>query len=258
MAKHNTATRRNSRGYWPTFAIGHGRAVFGEFDSALDEVESTLGHFASYLNDWSRVPTTNFTECPSVPRLEAHSVHRGDIFDLLPRVEADLAYFDPPYGSNNEKMPPSRVRYAAYYHLWTTICMNDKPSIFGKAKRRVDSSDTVACSAFEEFRKSNGGRFMVIEAIERLLKATCGRHIILSYSSGGRATAEELNEVISSVGQVLEVLRWIIGETSWRECVDKRGCRSRGPNREFLFLIEKSKRRDAFSPGEGCGQSALA
>jgi adenine-specific DNA-methyltransferase len=134
-----------------------------------------------------------------------HVVHRGDIFDVLPRVQPDLAYFDPPYGSNNDKMPPSRVRYAAYYHLWTTICLHDKPDLFGKAKRRLDTSDTIAKSVFEEFRRGNSGRFIAVEAIERLLRVATAKHIILSYSSGGRATAAELNEVISSVGRLLEV-----------------------------------------------------
>ncbi len=211
---------------------------------ALDEVESTLGHFASYLNEWSpRSYNKLYLQVPRlIQRLEAHSVHRSDIFDLLPLVEADLAYFDPPYGSNNEKMPPSRVRYSAYYHLWTTVCLNDKPPIFGKAKRRADTSDKVTCSPFEEFRKSASGRFIAVEAIEQLLKATQARHIILSYSSGGRATAEELNEVISSVGQVLEVL-----EVDYRKNVmagmrwtNEWVAEAESLNREFLFLIEKS------------------
>jgi len=210
---------------------------------ALDEVESTLGHFASYLNDWS--PRSYNTLHLQVPRLlarqKAHSVHRGDIFSLLPRVEADLAYFDPPYGSNNEKMPPSRVRYAAYYHLWTTICLNDKPPVFGKAKRRVDTSDTVACSLFEEFRRGESGHFIAVEAIERLLREARAKHIILSYSSGGRATAEELNEVISSVGRAVEVLevdyrRNVMAGMRWtNEWISE----AESPNREFLFLIEK-------------------
>jgi adenine-specific DNA-methyltransferase len=210
---------------------------------ALDEVESTLGHFASYLNDWSpRSYNKLRLQVPClIPHLEEHSVHRGDIFDLLPRVEADLAYFDPPYGSNNEKMPPSRVRYSAYYHLWTTVCLNDKPPIFGKVKRRADTSDKVTCSPFEEFRKSESGRFIAVEAIERLLRETNARHIILSYSSGGRATAEELNEVISSVGRVVEVL-----EVDYRKNVmagmrwtNEWVAEAELPNREFMFLIEK-------------------
>ena len=210
---------------------------------ALDNVDSTLGHFASYLRDWS--PRSYHKLHLKVPRLipakERHAVHQSDIFDLLPKVEADLAYFDPPYGSNNEKMPPSRVRYAAYYHLWTTICLDDKPALFGKAGRRADTSDTVAGSAFEEFRKGGSGRFLALEAIERLLQATRARHIILSYSSGGRATAGELNEVIHAAGRLIEVL-----EVDYRKNV-MAGMRwthdwvnqAEAPNKEFLFLIEK-------------------
>ena len=211
---------------------------------ALDEVESTLGHFASYLNDWS--PRSYKPLRLEVPRLlpkhSPHSVHRGDIFNLLPRVEADLAYFDPPYGSNNDKMPPSRVRYAAYYHLWTTVCLNDKPELFGKAKRRSDSSDTVASTVFEEFRRGTSGRFIAVEAIERLLREVRARHIILSYSSGGRATANELHEVVSTVGRVVELV-----EVDYRKNVMASMCwtnewvsEARAQNREFLFLIEKS------------------
>lgn len=211
---------------------------------ALDEVDSTLGHFAAYLNDWSpRSYNKLRLQVPHlIPHTEKHSVHRGDIFDVMPQVEADLAYFDPPYGSNNEKMPPSRVRYAAYYHLWTTICLNDKPRVFGKAKRRIDTSDTVACSPFEEFRRNGTGRFVAVEVIERLLREVQARHIILSYSSGGRATAKELNEVIASVGRVVEVL-----EIDYRKNVMAGMCWTNEwiseaaiPNREFLFLIEKT------------------
>jgi len=155
--------------------------LLGSLILALDEVESTLGHFASYLSDWSpRSYNKLHLQVPRLlPRLEEHSVHRGDIFDLLPHVAADLAYFDPPYGSNNEKMPPSRVRYSAYYHLWTTVCLNDKPPIFGKVKRRADTSDKVTCSPFEEFRKNESGRFIAVEAIERLLRERVERsHIV--------------------------------------------------------------------------------
>jgi adenine-specific DNA-methyltransferase len=210
---------------------------------ALDEVESTLGHFASYLSDWSpRSYNPLRLQVPRlIPKRADHQVYRGDIFETLPTIEADLAYFDPPYGSNNDKMPPSRVRYAAYYHLWTTVCLNDKPAIFGKAKRRADTSDTVANSVFEEFRKSDSGRFIVVEAIERLLREVRARHIILSYSSGGRATAEELNEVIASVGRVVELV-----EVDYRKNVMASMCwtnewvsETRAQNREFMFLIEK-------------------
>lgn len=210
---------------------------------ALDEVDSTLGHFVSYLKDWS--PRSYKELTLKVPRVfespQENQVFRTDIFDLVPRVSADLAYFDPPYGSNNEKMPPSRVRYASYYHVWTSICLFDKPGLFGKANRRKDTSDKVAGSVFEDFRRNGNGRFVAVEAIEELIRATDARWIILSYSSGGRATAHELKDVVRSNGKLLDVLEFdykknVMAGMKWtNEWLRD----AEQPNREFLFLIEK-------------------
>lgn len=210
---------------------------------ALDEVDSTLGHFASYLSDWSPRSYNSFRlKIPQlIPKQADHEVYQRDIFDLISDIEVDLAYFDPPYGSNNEKMPPSRVRYAAYYHLWTSICLFDKPKLFGKAKRRTDTSDTIASTVFEEFRKNNNGRFIAVEAIERLLNETKAKHIILSYSSGGRATAEELNAVIENTGRLIDLIevdykKNVMAEMRW---TNQWISDAEKPNKEFLFLIEK-------------------
>jgi len=211
---------------------------------ALDRVDSTLGHFSAYLKDWSpRSYKELVLEVPKVFRSEGnHQVCRSDIFDLVPNASVDLAYFDPPYGSNNEKMPPSRVRYAAYYHLWKSVILYDKPELFGKAKRRKDTSDKLSASVFEEFRRNTHGRFMAVEAIEKLIKMTQARWILLSYSSGGRATAEELNDVMHSNGKLLAVVemnykRNVMAGMKWTdEWVDA----AQKPNREFLFLLEKN------------------
>jgi adenine-specific DNA-methyltransferase len=210
---------------------------------ALDAVDSTLGHFASYLREWSPRSYKNLVlEVPKViPKEQEHVVYKRDIFDLAREVEVDLAYFDPPYGSNNEKMPPSRVRYSAYYHLWTSICLFDRPALFGKVKRRADSSDKISSSVFEEFRRDDQRRFIAVEAIGRLLKETRAKHIILSYSSGGRATAEELNEVIGRAGTLVELTeidykRNVMADMRWtNEWLRD----AESPNKEFLFLIRK-------------------
>jgi adenine-specific DNA-methyltransferase len=212
---------------------------------ALDQVDSTLGHYASYLNEWS--PRSYNDMKLKVPNLwinkNKNVVMNLDVFEALEKLPDNIiiAYFDPPYGSSNEKMPPSRVRYASYYHIWTTICLNDKPEIFGKAKRRTDTSDTIAGSVFEEFRKSESGKFIVIEAIEKLIRQTQANYIILSYSSGGRATANELNEVFNSYGKILEIekinykknvmasMKWT---NDWIKEIEEN-------NFEYLFLMEK-------------------
>lgn len=209
----------------------------------MDKVDSTLGHYASYLKEWSpRSYNEIRLEVPHIlVNTLAHEVFQEDIFDLVKHISTDLAYFDPPYGSSNEKMPPSRVRYASYYHLWTSICLFDKPELFGKAKRRVDTADTIASSIYEEFRRDDNGRFIAVNAIEKLMGLTKSKWIILSYSSGGRATADELNEVIKSNCTLLDVIevnykknvmagmKWT---NEWIKDADT-------PNREFLFLMEK-------------------
>lgn len=215
---------------------------------ALDRVDSTLGHFASYLKEWS---PRSFKELVlKVPNLfcndEQHEVSRRDIFELVNDRAVDLAYYDPPYGSNNEKMPPSRVRYASYYHLWSTVCLNDTPELFGKALRRKDTSDTSASSVFEEFRRNDRtGRFIAVEAIERLIRNTRARWIILSYGSDGRATAGELNAILQDNSSLVEVVeidykRNVMAGMKWtHDWVQDADV----PNREFLFLIETNTKK---------------
>lgn len=139
---------------------------------ALDSVDSTLGHYVAYLSNWS--PRSHKDMVLKLPKrftnYGEHKVVRGDIFETIKNDEFDFVYFDPPYGSNNEKMPPSRVRYASYYHIWTTIINHDKPIVFGKANRREDSRDQIAGSVFEEFRKDMDGSFLAMKALRRLIK----------------------------------------------------------------------------------------
>lgn len=210
---------------------------------AMDEVDNTLGHFTSYLKCWS---ARSYKEMRlKLPKLFVNErdnrVLKGDIFSVIDDIEADFTYLDPPYGSNNEKMPPSRVRYASYYHVWATICRNDKPSLFGAAARRTDTSDRVSGSAFEEFRKDESGRFIAVKSIDELIGRVKSKYVALSYSSGGKATAEELDEILRKHGNIIKTIeldykRNVMAEMKWtnewlRDAEE--------PNREFLFLLEK-------------------
>lgn len=210
---------------------------------ALDRVDNTLGHFTSYLKNWSdRSYKTLELKIPDIFENKFDNiVLQKDIFDVLSDYVVDFAYFDPPYGSNNEKMPPSRVRYAAYYHLWTTICKNDKPDLFGVALRRKDTSDKIAISLFEEFKKTEDNKFIAIQAIDRLIKNTNATYIALSYSSGGKATAEELKTILINNGELLKIFeldykKHVMAEMHWsNEWIPTIAT----PHKEFLFLLKK-------------------
>ncbi len=209
---------------------------------ALDKVDNTMGHFASYLSEWS--PRSYREMKLQLPTRFQHTgqnkVFRKDVFETIENNEFDFVYFDPPYGSNNGKMPASRVRYASYYHLWTTIILNDQPELFGKVNRRTDSRDTHAISVFEEFRKNENGQFIAMDALARLIKKTKAHYILLSYSSGGRATREELHDIIHASGKLLKAIeidyrRNVMSSMRWtNEWIN-----SDGKYLEYLFLMEK-------------------
>ncbi|MBB1074209.1 DNA adenine methylase [Rhodoferax sp. 4810] len=210
---------------------------------AMDEVDNTLGHFTSYLRQWS--PRSYRSLQLKIPRVfinnQDNIVLKEDIFDTIQHAQVDFAYFDPPYGSNNEKMPPSRVRYAAYYHLWTTVCKHDKPAVFGAALRRQDSSDQLAPSVFEAFRSSETGQSIAVAAIENLIKTVTARYVALSYSSGGKANAVELDAILNRHGKRIKtmmvdykknVMADMKSTQAWLNAVDQ-------PHREFIFLLDK-------------------
>jgi adenine-specific DNA-methyltransferase len=74
-----------------------------------------------------------------------------------------------------------------------------------------------------------------------LIASTRSKYIILSYSSGGRATSAQLNEAIEASGRMLEVVevdykRNVMADMKWtNEWLRD----AEAPNREFLFLIER-------------------
>lgn len=207
----------------------------------MDAVDNTLGHYASYLSGWSpRSYNDIVLKLPKRPMITTkNTVIQGDVFDAVKEYH-DLVYMDPPYGSNNEKMPPSRVRYAAYYHIWKTIILNDKPKVFGKANRREDTRDQMYPSIFEGYKKNEKGNFIAIQAIKELIEQTNAHYILLSYGSGGRATKKELNDILRTNGNVIAVQeinykKNVMSNMRWtNEWIN-----SDGKYNEYLFLLEK-------------------
>lgn len=210
---------------------------------ALERVDSTLGHYVAYLKEWSpRSYGQLYLVLPKIVRSSGnHQIYNEDTVELTKYVDSDIAYFDPPYGSNNTKMPASRVRYEAYYHLWKTVILNDQPELFGAAKRRKDCSDLVCNSEFEEFRLGEDGNYLIIETLDRLIKNSASSYILLSYSSGGRATAEEITRILDDHGEVVKFLKLshkknVMSHMTWtNDWLNE----TELENFEYLFLLRK-------------------
>jgi adenine-specific DNA-methyltransferase len=206
--------------------------------NGLDQVENTLGHQVAYLSKWA--PRAYSDLVLRRPRLfpgdGIYRVTRTDAREISENF--DLAYFDPPYNTNNSHTPTTRVRYASYYHFWTTVVLNDRPQSVGAANRRLDcSSDTLpgAISKYESTKYDE-----VLAEIEQLISNVDARYILFSYSNKGKVAIEDLQEIFSR-HKILAVEK-----NSHRENVQRLLTSNRewlgdqSANFEYLFLIEKS------------------
>lgn len=208
---------------------------------ALDSVDNTLGHYSSYLKGWCK-RSLNEMQMKLPRKFDITTKNKVTQIDAIDSVcdEYDLIYLDPPYGSNNEKMPSSRVRYNSYYHIWKSVILNDKPELFGKVNRRLDTRDIIAASAFEEFKVGENGRHIAVNAFDRLISKANARYVLISYGSGGITTKREINEIIHSYGKLMTIKKIdhkknVMSNMRWtNEWIN-----SDGECCEYLFLIEK-------------------
>lgn len=206
---------------------------------ALDKVDNTLGHFASYSYFFSdRSYNTMNMILPNLTiNFKNNKVMRNDILDISKNIITDLTYIDPPYGSNNDKMPSSRVRYNQYYHFYNTVVLNDKPDIFGKVGRRLDTKNNS--SIFDEYKKSDN-QFIVYNTIEKMLNQLKCKYILFSYSNNGRIPINELIDLLSKQGNILKNLSIdhknnVMQNMVWTKEFEKENKQ----NKEFLILVEK-------------------
>ncbi|MEZ9494219.1 DNA adenine methylase [Vibrio splendidus] len=155
---------------------------------AANLVANTLGHQNGYLRNWSDNSQKDLVLL--VPDFQKNKKNHknlcGDIFDILDKVSSDIAYFDPPYGSNNKKA--TGFSYSAYYHLNNTIVLNNRPEIFGKANRPLVTK--AAKGAIEKNKKD-----IVLPQFVELVKRSKSSIVCFSYSTQGLLTPTDFKEV---------------------------------------------------------------
>ena len=205
---------------------------------AMDKVDNTMGHQVAYLKKWAA--RSHQTMTLKMPKLLVEGgqcrLSQRSIFDVDDFY--DLVYLDPPYGTNNLVTKTTRVRYRSYYHIWTTICRNDRPSLHGAAFRRKDaSSDKIpgALSVFESTKTDE-----VYAATAQLLAQLNCRYILFSYNNKGKLSPEALRELFSPY-TTLAFLSFDHKEHAMKKAtINEAWLGDQGRNQEFLILVEKS------------------
>ena len=107
----------------------------------INKISNVVGHQNGYLKEWCAgaqrdllLTVPNIAPNPTTN----HQQYVGDIFTTMKQVTADIAYFDPPYGTNNKNLSVA-TRYSSFYHLWNTLVTNERPVVFGKASKPIST-----------------------------------------------------------------------------------------------------------------------
>jgi adenine-specific DNA-methyltransferase len=205
---------------------------------ALDKVDNGLGHQVAYLKEWSpRSYNRMILQVPKFPSNRGiHTILKGDIKDV--KNEHDLVYLDPPYGTNNDVTKTTRVRYASYYHLWSTVIKNDRPLVKGASLRRDDVSSDRNPGAVSIYE--NTDELKVAEHMRDMLENLNTQHIIFSYNNKGRVSIDLLTDILSSIGKIKSIDQISHKENIQKKLtINKNWLGDQNENYEYLFLVEK-------------------
>lgn len=147
-------------------------------------VSNTSGTYGAYHKSWERRSYKKY----ELFRLDVTTNHREnrcyneDGAELLKRLQGDILYVDPPY---NER------QYLPNYHVLETAARYDYPEVTGvTGQRPYENQKSEFCM------KKN-----VTDAFERLISNARFQHIILSYSTDGLMTTEDIERIMKTYGK---------------------------------------------------------
>ena len=203
---------------------------------AADRVDSTAGLQMAFLKQWAarsyqalelRMPSV----LPRVPsgRCEAHQM---DALDAAQRLDAEVAYLDPPYNQHS---------YLGNYHIWESLVRWDKPEVYGIACKRVDVRERRS-----PFNSRRGFR----PAMEAVLRSIRSPLTVVSFSNEGCMERREFEKMLGEMhggGTRVETLeidykRYVGAQIGihYREG-KKVGKVSHLRNKEYLFIVSKTE-----------------
>lgn len=94
---------------------------------AMDKIANTCGHYDAYRKEAEFEKHLElYVPQPDENLNENNVCYNMDTNELVPNIEADLVYIDPPYNSR---------QYCDAYHLLENVARWEKPKVFGVARK---------------------------------------------------------------------------------------------------------------------------
>ncbi len=179
-------------------------------------VSNIAGTYGAYLKHWDNraLKKIILLEPKLFDNKLSNKCYNEDANLLIKKIKGDILYIDPPY---NER------QYLPNYHLLETVAKYDKPDIYGKTGMRPYKTE-----------KSNYCiKAKVLSEFSDLIKNANFKYIIVSYSSEGIMSKEEIKKILIQKG--IEKT-FILHKISYRRYKHKKGI-SKHNLEEYLFFI---------------------
>ncbi|MEZ9375503.1 DNA adenine methylase [Vibrio cyclitrophicus] len=153
---------------------------------AISLVQNAGGHQNSYYSEWKDKAFKDLVlTYPTIePSVNTHKHFNADIEDVIEKVESDVIYIDPPYGST--------VPYSAYYHLYNTVAENSRPEV------SLMASKPVNCYGKSKLEKNKKNE--VMKSFIDLISASKSKTVVLSYHDEGLLSHSDLVKVMELSG----------------------------------------------------------
>jgi adenine-specific DNA-methyltransferase len=183
----------------------------------MDKIANTVGHFDAYIKKPIKPKTLNLRhiETSEIPNIK---IYQEDANLLARKIEADIAYVDPPYNSR---------QYNRFYHIYETLVKWDKPQLFGIALKPVAENSSVYCTVKAK------------DAFRDLVENLRVKYLAVSYNNtyNSKSSSSENKIKLEEIQAILEAR----GKTKVFECSHKyfnTGKTEFDDHKELLFLTK--------------------
>lgn len=185
---------------------------------AIPYISNISGTYGAYLKHWDKRALSKL----KLQRIEVKDNYytnksfNEDANQVIERVRGDVLYIDTPYNSR---------QYISNYHLLETIARYDYPEIYGKTGLRpYQNTKSAYCSKRD-----------VLNVFSDLIEKAKFRHIIVSYSTEGLMTVDEIEQVLKRHG-IADTFN--LARIPYRKYKSKHKQKESNLN-ELLFYIQK-------------------
>lgn len=185
---------------------------------AVPYVSNISGTYGAYLKHWDKrsLGTISLKPITVTNNFKLNKSFNLDSNELIKTLRGDILYLDTPYNSR---------QYVTNYHLLETVAMYDYPEVYGKTGLRpYENQKSKFCSKKEAYT-----------AYEELIKFAKHKHIVISYSTDGILSIDQLVKILTKHG-LKSSLR--VKKISYRKYKSKHEQKS-NELFELLFYIQK-------------------